>query len=191
MTATLAQPINEVATRWQIDQAHSNVEFSVRHLMISNVRGRFGDIAGAITLDPENPRSALVDVTLQTASIDTRQEQRDAHLRSADFFDVEKWPTITFRGKRVDGDTDSEFRLYGDLTIRDVTRPIVLDVTKEGEGSDPWGSQRTAFSATTKINRRDFGLTYNMALETGGVVVGDEIKISVEVELTAVTNAQD
>jgi polyisoprenoid-binding protein YceI len=191
MTATLAQPINEVATRWQIDQAHSNVEFSVRHLMISNVRGRFGDIAGAITLDPENPRSALVDVTLQTASIDTRQEQRDAHLRSADFFDVEKWPTITFRGKRVDGDTDSEFRLYGDLTIRAVTRPIVLDVTKEGEGSDPWGSQRTAFSATTKINRRDFGLTYNMALETGGVVVGEEIKISVDVELTAVTNAQD
>jgi polyisoprenoid-binding protein YceI len=189
MTATLAQPINEIATKWQIDQAHSNVEFAVRHLMISNVKGRFGDIAGAITLDPENPRSALVDVTLQTASIDTRQEQRDAHLRSADFLDVEKWPTITFRGKRVDGDTDSEFRLYGDLTIRDVTRPIVLDVTKEGEGADPWGNQRTAFSATTKINRRDFGLTYNMALETGGVVVGEEIKISVDVELTAAQDA--
>ena len=185
MTTALAQPINEIATRWQIDQTHSNVEFAVRHLMISNVKGRFGDIAGAVTLDSENPRAAQVDVTLQTASIDTRQEQRDAHLRSADFFDVERFPTITFRGKRVDGDTDGEFRLYGDLTIRDVTRPIVLDVTKEGEGSDPWGNMRAAYSAKTQINRRDFGLTYNMALETGGVVVGDEIKISVDVELTA------
>ncbi|HEY3257506.1 MAG TPA: YceI family protein [Gemmatimonadaceae bacterium] len=189
MTAALAQPINEIATKWQIDQAHSNVEFAVRHLMISTVKGRFGDIAGAITLDPQNPRLASVDVTLQTASIDTRQEQRDAHLRSADFFDADKWPTITFRGNRVDGDTDGEFRLYGDLTIRDVTRPIVLDVTKEGEGPDPWGNVRAAYSATTKIDRRNFGLTYNQVLETGGVLVGDEIKISVDVEFTAVPDA--
>jgi len=132
MTATITQPINEIASTWQLDAAHANVEFAVRHLMISTVKGRFGDIAGAITLDPENPTSASVDVTLQTASIDTRQEQRDAHLRSGDFFDAEKWPTIKFHGNRVVGDTDSEFQLFGDLTIRDVTRPVILDVTKEG-----------------------------------------------------------
>ncbi len=189
MTTAFAQPINEIATQWQIDAAHSNVEFAVRHLMISSVKGRFGDIAGGVTVDPTDPASASVEVTLQTASIDTRQEQRDAHLRSADFFDATKWPAITFRGNRVEGDTDSEFQLYGDLTIRDVTRPIVLEVTKEGEGSDPWGNFRTAFSAKTKIDRRDFGLTYNQVLETGGVLVGDEIKISVDVELTAVSNS--
>ena len=189
MTATITQPINEIASTWQLDAAHANVEFAVRHLMISTVKGRFGDIAGAITLDPENPTSASVDVTLQTASIDTRQEQRDAHLRSGDFFDAEKWPTIKFHGNRVAGDTDSEFQLFGDLTIRDVTRPVILDVTKEGEGSDPWGNMRVAYSAKTKIDRRQFGLTYNQALETGGVLVGDEIKISVDAEFTAVPNA--
>ena len=188
MTTTFAQPGSEIATSWQIDPAHSNVEFAVRHLMISSVKGRFGDITGAVKIDPKNPNAALVDVTLKTASIDTRQEQRDAHLRSPDFFDAEKWPTIEFRGTRIDGDTDSEFKLYGDLTIRDVSRPVTLEVTKEGEGSDPWGNFRTAFSAKTKINRNDFGLTWNQVLETGGVVVGDEIKISIDVELTAVTN---
>ena len=127
---------------------------------------------------------------VEIASIDTRQAQRDAHLRSPDFFDAEKWPTLSFLGNRIAGDTDGEFKLYGDLTIRDVTRPVVLDVTKEGEGSDPWGNFRTAFSAKTKIDRREFGLTYNQALETGGVVVGDEIKISIDVELTAVKTAE-
>lgn len=188
MTAALAQPATEIATSWLIDPAHSNVEFSVRHLMISNVKGRFGDLSGAVKIDPANLAATLVDVTLKTASIDTRQEQRDAHLRSPDFFDAEKWPTIEFRGSRVEGDTDSEFQLYGDLTIRDVTRPIVLDVTKEGEGTDPWGNDRVGFSARGKINRKDFGLTYNQVLETGGVALGDDIKISVDVELTAVQN---
>ena len=150
MTAALSQPASEIATSWLIDPAHSNVEFAVRHLMISSVKGRFGDVTGAVKIDPANPSSVLVDVTLKTASIDTRQEQRDAHLRSPDFFDAEKWPTIEFRGTRLDGDTDSDFQLYGDLTIRDVTRPIVLDVTKEGEGTDPWGNFRTAFSAAAK-----------------------------------------
>jgi polyisoprenoid-binding protein YceI len=186
MTTAFAQPLSEIATRWQIDAAHSNVEFAVRHLMISTVKGRFGDIVGAVTLDPENPDNSAIEVTLQTASVDTRQDQRDAHLRSADFFDAEKYPAITFRGTRVEGDTDSEFQVFGDLTIRDVTREIVLDVTKDGQGGDPWGNQRAAFSAKTRIDRRDFGLTYNQVLETGGVVVGDEIKISVDVELTAV-----
>jgi polyisoprenoid-binding protein YceI len=185
----MTQPITEIATQWQIDPSHSNVEFSVRHLMIASVKGRFGEFAGSVNIDPENPDRPNVDVTVDIASIDTRQAQRDAHLRSPDFFDAEKWPTLSFRGKRIEGDTDGEFKLHGDLTIRDVTRPIVLNVTKEGEGSDPWGNFRSAFSATTKIDRRDFGLTWNQALETGGVVVGDEIKISIDVELTAVKAA--
>jgi polyisoprenoid-binding protein YceI len=186
MTTSIAHPTTEVATRWQIDAAHSNIEFGVRHLMISNVKGRFGDVAGLVTIDPDDPRAVGVDVTIQTASIDTRQEQRDNHLRSADFFDAEKFPVITFRGNRVEGDTDKRFRLFGDLTIKDVTREVVLDVEKEGEGTDPWGNLRTAFSAQTKIDRRDYGLTYNQVLEAGGVVVGDEIKISIDVELTAI-----
>jgi polyisoprenoid-binding protein YceI len=186
MTATLAQPLSEIATHWQLDPAHSSVEFGVRHLMISTVKGRFGDITGSVTLDPNDESAASVEVTVQTASIDTRQAQRDAHLRSPDFFDSESFPLITFRGTSVEGDTDSEFRLTGDLTIRDVTREITLDVTKEGQGSDPWGNVRSAFSAKGKIDRRDFGLTYNQVLEAGGVVVGDEIKISVDAEFTAV-----
>jgi len=186
MTATLAQPLSEIATNWQLDPAHSSVEFGVRHLMISTVKGRFGDISGTVTLDPSDESAASVEVTVQTASIDTRQEQRDAHLRSPDFFDAQSFPVISFRGKSVEGDTDSEFQLTGDLTIRDVTREITLDVTKEGQGSDPWGNIRAAFSATGKIDRRDFGLTYNQVLEAGGVVVGDEIKISVDAEFTAV-----
>jgi polyisoprenoid-binding protein YceI len=185
MTTALAQPLNQIAATWQIDPAHTSVEFGVRHLMISTVKGRFGDIAGTVTLDPNDVAAPSVEVILQTASIDTRQEQRDAHLRSADFFHVEKWPVITFRSNRIEGDTESDFRVTGDLTIRDVTREIVLDVTKEGQGSDPWGGLRAAFSAKGKIDRRDFGLTYNQVLEAGGVVVGDEIRISVDVELTA------
>jgi polyisoprenoid-binding protein YceI len=185
MTTAIAPTLNDIATKWQIDPAHTSVEFGVRHLMISTVKGRFSDINGTVTLDPSEPSAASVEVTIGTASVDTRQEQRDAHLRSPDFFDVEKWPVITFRGNRVEGDTEGDFELFGDLTIRDVTRPIVLDVTKEGQGGDPWGNQRVAYSAKTKIDRRDFGLTYNQALETGGVVVGEEVRISVDVEFTA------
>lgn len=186
MTTAIAQPLNEIATNWQIDAAHTNVEFAVRHLMISTVKGRFGDVAGTLTLDPSDPSSGTAEVTLQTASIDTRQEQRDAHLRSPDFFEAEKYPVINFRSTRIEGDTESEFLVHGDLTIRDVTREIVLNVTRDGQGVDPWGGQRVAFSATGKIDRKAYGLTYNQALETGGVVVGDEIKISVDVEFTAV-----
>jgi polyisoprenoid-binding protein YceI len=186
MTTATALPITEIATKWQLDPAHSNVEFAVRHLMIATVKGRFGDMTGSVTLNPDNPFDVNVDVTIDTTSIDTRQAQRDAHLRSADFFNVEQWPAIQFRGNRIEGNADGEFKLYGDLTIRDVTRPIVLEVTKEGEGRDPWGGTRAAFSAKGKIDRRDFGLTWNQALETGGVVVGDEIKISIDAEFTAV-----
>jgi polyisoprenoid-binding protein YceI len=169
---------------WQIDPAHSHVEFAVRHLMISSVKGAFGDVQGTIWVDESDPRTVLVDITIQVSSIDTRQEQRDAHLRSSDFFDAARFPTITFRSRDVEGDYhDSEFRLLGDLTIRDVTREVVLVVSNEGRLTDPWGAERAGFSAQGKIDRTDFGLTWNQALEAGGFVVGNEVKISIEVEL--------
>jgi polyisoprenoid-binding protein YceI len=169
---------------WQIDPAHSHVEFAVRHLMISSVKGAFGDVQGTVSVDESDPRSILVDVTIQVASIDTRQEQRDAHLRSADFFDAVRFPTISFRSRMVAGSyLDGEFRLVGDLTVRDVTREVILDVATEGHLTDPWGAERVGFSARGRIDRTDFGLTWNQALETGGVLVGNEVKISVEVEL--------
>jgi polyisoprenoid-binding protein YceI len=169
---------------WQIDPAHSHVEFAVRHLMISTVKGAFGDVRGTVWVDESDVQTVLVDITIQVASIDTRQEQRDAHLRSADFFDAARFPTITFRSRMVEGNHhDKEFRLVGDLTIRDVTRQVVLDVSAEGSLTDPWGAERAGFSAHGKIDRTDFGLTWNQALETGGVLVSNEVKISVEVEL--------
>jgi polyisoprenoid-binding protein YceI len=169
---------------WQIDPAHSHVEFAVRHLMISSVKGAFGDVQGTVWVDESDPRRVLVDITIQVSSIDTRQEQRDAHLRSSDFFDAARFPTITFRSSVVEGDYhDSEFRLRGDLTIRDVTREVVLVVSNEGRLTDPWGAERAGFSAQGKIDRTDFGLTWNQALEAGGFVVGNEVKISIEVEL--------
>jgi polyisoprenoid-binding protein YceI len=185
-TSALASTPGTLArgSSWQIDPAHSHVEFAVRHLMISTVKGAFGDVRGTVWVDENDGRAALVDITIQVASIDTRQEQRDAHLRSADFFDAERFPAITFRSRSVEGNHhDSKFRLAGDLTIRDVTREMVLDVVSEGRLTDPWGAERAGFSAQGKIDRTDFGLTWNQALEAGGVVVGNEVKISIEVEL--------
>jgi polyisoprenoid-binding protein YceI len=152
--------------------------------MISTVKGAFGDVRGTVWIDDSDATTVLVDITIQVASIDTRQEQRDAHLRSADFFDVARFPTITFRSRSVEGDhRESEFRLVGDLTIRDVTREVVLAVSSQGRLIDPWGAERAGFSAQGKIDRTDFGLTWNQALETGGVLVSNEVMISVEVEL--------
>ena len=169
-----------------IDPTHSVVEFSVKHMMISTVRGRFGDVTGSIVLDAAQPGRSTAEAEIATASIDTRADQRDAHLRSPDFFDVERFPAITFRSRRVEGAARAEgdrFRLTGDLTIRDVTREVTLDVTFEGTGRDPWAGERASFSADRKLDRRDFGLTWNQALETGGVVVGNEVRIPLEVEL--------
>ncbi len=167
---------------WAIDPAHTTIEFAVKHLMISTVRGRFGDLSGTIQLDDERPEHSSIAVTINVASIDTRQEDRDAHLRSADFFDVEHFPVMQFRSTRIERTGDA-FRVEGDLTIRGVTRPVTLSVTEEGRAKDPWGGSRVGYSASTRINRRDFGLTWNQALETGGFVVGDEVKISADVEL--------
>ena len=169
-------------TTWQIDPAHTSVEFSLKHLMISTVRGHFGAVSGTIVLDEANPAASHVTADIDVTSIDTRQEQRDAHLRSPDFFDVEKFPAITFRSTGVAPLGGGEYDVAGDLTIRDVTRPVVLRVADEGRGGDPWGGQRAAFTASTKIDRRDFGLTWNQALETGGVLVGYDIRISLEVQ---------
>ena len=166
---------------WSIDPAHTTVEFSVKHLMISTVRGHFGAVSGTIVLDEENPLASSVTAEIDVTSIDTRTEQRDAHLRSPDFFDVEKYPSIQFQSTRIERDGD-HFDVHGELTIRGVTREVVLHTSDEGRGGDPWGGQRAAFSATTKIDRREFGLTWNQALEAGGVMVGNEIKISLEVQ---------
>jgi len=169
-------------TVWNIDPAHTEVAFSVKHLMISTVRGRFADVRGTITLDETDLASASVEAEIATASIDTRQEQRDTHLRSADFFEVDKYPTITFRSTRIERVNDAGYRIAGELTIRDVTREVVLEANDEGRGRDPWGGERLGFSATTTIDRSDFGLTWNQALETGGVLVSNQIKISIDVE---------
>jgi polyisoprenoid-binding protein YceI len=179
-TATL-DPTSTAATTWQIDPAHSHVEFAVRHLMISTVKGRFSDVSGTVTGIDEGEEPSI-DVSIGAASIDTRENQRDAHLRSADFFDADRFPTLRFRSTRVVADGDG-LKVTGNLTIKDVTKDVTLAVTQEGRGKDPWGGERAGYSATTKINRKDYGLTWNQLLETGGVAVGDEIRISIDVEL--------
>jgi polyisoprenoid-binding protein YceI len=151
--------------------------------MIATVRGRFGAVTGTVTIDEQHPRNAKVDVTVDVTSIDTRQEMRDNHLRSADFFDVANHPTMHFVSTKIEGDITGEFRVIGNLTIRGTTRPVTLNVTNEGRGMDPWGNERTGISATAKISRSEFGLTWNQALEAGGVAVGDEVKLSLDVEL--------
>ena len=181
MTAVETAPVLGAKTTWKLDPSHTIVEFSAKHLMITTVKGRITDVEGVIYVDERNPQNSLVEATLKAASLDTRTGQRDDHLRSADFLDAAKYPDIKFRSTRIEGDKQ-EFKLTGDLTIRDVTREITLDVTFEGEVRDPWGGERVGFSAKGKIDRRDFGLTWNQALEAGGVVVGNDIKISIEVE---------
>lgn len=182
---TQTAPVAAAATTWNIDPAHSLVELSAKHMMITTVKGRFSDVKGTIEIDEASPDRSSVSVEIGVASIDTGVGQRDDHLRSADFLDAETYPAITFRSRRVDGALKAEgdtFRVEGDLTIRGTTRPVVLEAAYEGRGQDPWGGQRVSFSATTKIDRRDFGLTWNQALETGGILVGNEIKISIEVQ---------
>ncbi|MEP6859494.1 MAG: YceI family protein [Deltaproteobacteria bacterium] len=169
--------------RWNIDGSHSTAEFSVRHLMITNVKGRFGTLSGTVVYDPEKPEASQIDVTIDATSIDTRDEKRDAHLRSPDFFDTEKFPTVTFKSTSVKK-TDDGFAATGDLTIHGVTKPVTLEVeTPSAQSKDPWGNTRIGASATTKINRKDFGLNWNAALEAGGVLVGEQVKISIEVSL--------
>ena len=168
---------------WQIDSVHSRVAFSVRHMMISKVRGRFENFSGVIDFDENNPTDSTVNVEIEAASINTRAEDRDNHLRSADFLDVENHPTLTFVSKRVEVTGDNSGKLIGDLTVRGVTNEVVLDVEYAGQAKSPWGTTSAGFSATTTINRKDWGLEWNQTLETGGVQVGDKINIDIELEL--------
>ena len=168
---------------WQIDNAHSEVTFSVRHMMISKVRGRFNSFRGTIDLNEAEPARSTVNVEIDVDSIETRDAQRDGHLRSADFFDVANYPLMTFVSTRVEPTSNNTGRIVGDLTIRGVTREVVLDVEYAGQSKSPWGSTSAGFHAETKINRKDWGLNWNQALETGGILVGEEVTITIELEL--------
>jgi len=171
-------------TTYQIDPAHSSAQFTVRHMMITNVRGGFQKVTGTVVYDPQNPAASSVNAEIDAASINTNEAQRDAHLRSADFLHAEKFPTITFRSTGIESADEGEIKLTGDLTIHGVTKPVVLKVEGPSpEGKDPWGNTRTGATATTKIKRSDFGLTWNTALETGGFLVGDELKIELDLSL--------
>ena len=168
---------------WNIDTAHTSVQFSVRHMMISKVRGQFDKFSGTVNLDETHPANTAVQVQVEAASINTREPQRDGHLRSPDFFNAEKYPYLTFKSKKVEIKDSHHALLTADLTIRDITREVVLDVEHTGIVKNPWGKTAAGFTATTRINRKDWNLTWNMALETGGVLVSDDIDIFVELEL--------
>jgi len=168
--------------KWNIDSAHSSAEFAVKHMMISTVKGHFSTISGSFDFEEANPHNASVEASIEVASINTRDEKRDGHLSSPDFLDVANYPNITFKSTQVEKTGDNEFKVTGDLTIRDVTKPVVLEVEYNGQSKSPWGTSVAGFSAKTSINRKDFGLSWNVALETGGWLVGDKVNISLEVE---------
>jgi polyisoprenoid-binding protein YceI len=170
------------ATNWNIDPAHSVAQFKVRHMMISNVKGEFTHIRGTLKLDPDVTKSQI-EASIDAATINTREKDRDTHLKSADFLNVEKFPTLTFKSTRVSKKNEADLAVEGDLTIHGVTRKVVFDVEAPGEPmKDPWGNMRIGVAATTTIKRKDFGLTWNSSLETGGVLVGEDVHITVDVE---------
>ncbi|MHB9091971.1 MAG: YceI family protein [Chloroflexota bacterium] len=172
---------------FKIDPSHSNVEFVAKHMVFASVRGRFSDAEGLLDLNAEDPTRSSVRANVKTASVDTRDTNRDAHLRSADFFDVENYPEITFLSKRVELHGNNEARVVSDLTIRGVTKEVVFDATFLGQGKDPWGNTRVGFSASATVNRKDYGLNWNAALEAGGWLVGDQVKIHLEFEAIRVS----
>jgi polyisoprenoid-binding protein YceI len=175
---------------YEIDPAHSSVQFIVRHLMVTNVRGSFRGVKGSVSYDPADLASASFEATIDVNSISTNEETRDGHLKSADFFDVAKYPTITFKGKRLEKLSDEEFKATGDLTLHGVTKEVVLtveDVSKEAK--DPWGGSRVGATIKGKIKRSDFGLTYNAPLETGGLVIGDEVKLELDIQFVKTQSA--
>src|SRR5665213_3056249 len=184
-TAVLEKPSvaeNGTGQAWNLDKSHSTAGFSVRHLMISNVKGHFSDLSGTLHYDPLHVEDSVVSVTIPVATVDTREPARDAHLKSADFFEVEKYPEITFRSIAWQHKNDDELLVKGDLTIHGVTREVVVTAEATPEVKDPWGGTRVGFTGHTKINRKEFGLGWNVALEAGGVVVGEDISITIEAE---------
>ncbi|HQV69334.1 MAG TPA: YceI family protein [Thermoflexales bacterium] len=168
---------------WTIDPSHTNVTFSVRHMMISTVRGQFHKVSGTVDFNPENPATSSIDVKIDTASVDTRDEKRDGHLKSPDFFDAEKFPVMEFKSAKIEELSKTHGKVHGDLTIRGVTKPVTLDVEYNGTQKAPWGTTSAGFTATAKIHRKDWGLNWNAALETGGVLVGEDVKIEIDAEL--------
>jgi polyisoprenoid-binding protein YceI len=167
---------------WKIDPHHTLIEFTVKHMMMTTVRGRFNTFDGTLDINPDNPQASKAEGSVDVASIETNDPERDNHLRSADFFDVEKYPKMTYRSTRVEPVGENKYKVYGDLTIKDVTREVVFDVIDQGQMKDPWGNQRRGLSATAELNRRDFGLNWNVALEAGGWLVGDKVNISAELQ---------
>lgn len=171
-------------SEWQFDKAHTKLGFTVTHMMISEVYGLFNDFDGKVLASKDNFTDASIDLTIKVASINTDNQKRDEHLRSSDFFDVEKYPTISFKSKKIKKIDDKNFKLIGDLTIKGVTKEVTLNVNYKGTVKDPWGKTRAGFKLTGVINRTDFGLKWNAALETGGVVVSEEVNIVCDIELT-------
>lgn len=176
-------PLSALASTWTIDPEHTTAQFKIRHLMISNVKGVFEKVSGTLNLDDKDITRSKVDVSIETASINTNIKKRDDHLRSADFFDAAKFPSMTFSSTRVERDGKDKLKVTGNLTIKGVTKPVVLTVEgPTGEVKDPWGNGRRGASATTTINRKDFGVNWNKAMDSGGMVVGEEVAIQLEVE---------
>ncbi len=168
---------------WNIDPAHSEVNFSVRHMMISNVRGRFEKFTGEVNFNEDNPLDSSVEVKIDAASINTREPNRDAHLRSPDFLDAEHYPFITFKSTRIETLDKDHGRIHGELTVRDLTRPVTLDVSYSGQAKSPWGTTSAGFTAHTVLFRKNWNLTWNKALETGGMLVGDELNVDIDLEI--------
>lgn len=187
---SISNPQIQTATRtvWAFDPAHTSVEFKAKHMMVSTVRGKFPDVTGAIIGDLDQAHLAEIDVQIAAASIDTRNEGRDTHLKSADFLDVENFPQITFKSTRIEQVKQDHYRVYGDLTIHGTTNEVELDAEVNGTGTSPWGQEVVGISVTGEINRKDFGLNWNVALETGGFLVSDNIKMDIEIEAIKQTN---
>ena len=184
LAALLAIPSHAATSTWNLDPFHSNVQFTVRHLGISNVQGEFTKVAGTVMLDDADIAKSTVDVTIDTTTVDTREPNRDKDLKSDHFFDVEHYPTMTFKSKKVEQVSPGKLKVTGDLTIHGVTKEVVLDVDgPTAPVKDPWGNQRVAVNATTKINRQDFGVKWNATMDNGGVVVGDDVAITIDAEM--------
>jgi polyisoprenoid-binding protein YceI len=178
MTATLPATLQT----WQIDPTHSAVNFAVKHMVFATVRGQFGDVSGSITIDQDDLRTTTVDIAIGTGSVDTRMPQRDEHLKSADFFDAAQFPKATFVGAGATPKGDGSWALPGTLTIKGTAKPVTLVVRPQGAGKDPWGNTRSAWSASVTIDRREFGLNWNQALEAGGLLVSNDVEITMDVQ---------
>jgi polyisoprenoid-binding protein YceI len=180
--ALAALAVTASAATYEIDPVHSSVAFEVTHLMISKVRGEFNEFSGSFEFDPEHPQKASAQVSVQMASVDTRNEKRDEHLRSPDFFNVDQHPTMSFKATRLTHEEDDEYKLHGELTLNGVTKDVSFDVEYSGQVTDPWGNTRVGFAAEGEIDRKDFGVDWSQTLDSGGVVVGDEVEIEIDIE---------